>query len=143
MCYLHSLGLYLCSLFFQCFVDVLGGDPLTCKSSAGAASYLTDVHEGASVSAQSCLQLPPLVAATRAAAGLHGLRGLHRLHGLHRLKCTSMDPGPLGRLEYLKAVRFGRCIFETFTFCTCLEYLHMCMYIYIYVYLYKSIYIYI
>ena len=34
----HSLGLYLCHLFFQCFFDILGGDPLTCKSGAGAAS---------------------------------------------------------------------------------------------------------
>ena len=51
------------------------------------------------------------------------------------VKCTLMDPGPLGWLEILKAVRFGRCIYGAVSFCTCLEFLHMCMYIFIYVYL--------
>ena len=64
---------------------------------------------------------------------------------LFYVKCTLMDPGPLGQLEFLKAIRFGRCILGTLSFCTCLEYLHMCMYIYIYVHvnLQTNIYIYI
>ena len=52
------------------------------------------------------------------------------------VKCTLMDPGPLGQLDFLKAVRFGRCIYGAFSFCTCLEDLHMCMYIYIYINIY-------
>ena len=61
------------------------------------------------------------------------------------VKFTLIDPGLLGQLFFLKTIRFGRCIFGTFSFCTCLKYLNMCMYIYVYIYMYiyKHIYIYI